>query len=188
MQAAERPGGGELDQITLSRAKRGEAAAQRALVVRYQRPVHGLLYRMLGGQRALVDDLSQETFLRVFGSLQGFSFDGSARLSTWILTIATRLALNELRRARIPLLAAEPVGEGDRPDRAAERKAVGRAVQRAVDALSPEHRSVVVLREYHDFDYDEIARALEIDLGTVKSRLSRARRELKEALSEIEHG
>jgi RNA polymerase sigma-70 factor (ECF subfamily) len=176
----------ELDDLTLLRAQRREPAAERALILQYQGPVFALLSRMLGscGRRGAAEDLAQETFLRVFRSLGRFQPNGPARLSTWILTIAARLALNELRRTTSGDATFEPAG-GERPDHAAERRSLGEAVRRAIDRLPPERRSVVVLREYHQLEYDEIASALEIDVGTVKSRLARGRAELREALRGI---
>ena len=171
----------ELDDLTLQRARRGDARAFRALVEMYQRRVFALVGRMLGrGRASLVEDLAQETFLRVFRALPAFAPEGPARLSTWILTIAARLALDELARRRPVVLAQEPSAPPD-----AEARALGRAIERAVAALPPDFRAVFLLREYHDLDYDEIARALEIDLGTVKSRLSRARSQLRAALQEV---
>jgi RNA polymerase sigma-70 factor (ECF subfamily) len=178
---------GELDELTLARAKRGEERARRDLVERYQRQVHALLYRILGGRGDVAADLAQETFVRVFGALHRFTPDGAARLSTWILTIATRLALNELRRRpHEPLLDVEVSG-GARPDRELERRAVAAAVRRGIGQLKADHRAVLILREYHELEYEEIAVALEIDVGTVKSRLSRARAALREALGELGH-
>lgn len=91
----------ELDEVTFQRAQRGDAGAFRSLVELYHLRVHALLWRMLehshGGAR--VEELTQETFLRVYRHLGHFNTSGQARLSTWILTIATRLALNE-RRSR----------------------------------------------------------------------------------------
>lgn len=177
----------ELDQLTLARAQRGDGAACRALVSRYQRPVFALLGRMLaprGGDR--VEDLAQETFLRVFRALPGFRVAGEARVSTWILTIATRLALDEIARAPRPITDEKlEIASGPRGDLELERRALGDAIRHAVSALGPDHRAVFLLREIHELEYDEIARALEIDLGTVKSRLSRARAALKKALSEV---
>lgn len=189
---ADPPGQGraELDDLTLARARQGEARACAALVSRYERPVFALLSRFLGrGRPELVEDLAQETFLRVFRDLPRFSPAGPARLSTWILTIATRLAIDERRRAgRRP--AGEPA-EADLPapgraEGLVESRLVGRAVARAVAALPDEQRAVFLLRAYHDMDYLEIAEALECDVGTVKSRLSRARARLREALSDGE--
>jgi len=179
----------ELDELTVSRAVRGEGAATRALVTHYQRPVFALLGRMLrprAGDR--VEDLAQETFLRVFRALPEFKLAGTARLSTWILTIATRLALDELaRRPPREDVEAELAG-GPRGDAELERRLIGAAIERAVAALGADHQAVFLLREVHELEYDEIARALEIDLGTVKSRLGRARAALRQALQGVRHG
>jgi RNA polymerase sigma-70 factor (ECF subfamily) len=178
---------GELDELTLRRAQRGEADACLALVRRYERPVFALLSRMLGGRRQLVQDLAQETFLRVFRALARFKVLGPARLSTWILTIATRLALDELRKRLLtePLALADKLPSPARADDEARRRRLGEAIARAVGELAPDYRAVFLLREYHELGYDEIARALDVDLGTVKSRLSRARSALRDALSEV---
>jgi RNA polymerase sigma-70 factor (ECF subfamily) len=172
-----------LDELTLRRAQRGDERAWRDLIERYQQPVHSLLWRMFAGRaRHRVEDLTQETFVRVLRALPGFDPSGPASLSTWILTIATRLALNELRRPEAAAIEREPIGR-DRADADAERRRIGAAIAAGVAELSDEHRAVFVLREYHELDYTEIANALEIDLGTVKSRLSRARTQLREYLT-----
>jgi RNA polymerase sigma-70 factor, ECF subfamily len=169
------------DELTLRRAQRGDEAAWRSLIVRYQAPVHAVIWRLLAGrQRHRVEDLVQETFVRVLRSLHGFDPAGRASFTTWLLTIATRLALNELRRPEHAALVAEPpAARGDRADAASERKRLASAIQGAVAALPAAQRAVFVLREYHDLDYAEIAEMLEIDLGTVKSRLARARSALR---------
>jgi RNA polymerase sigma-70 factor, ECF subfamily len=181
-------GGADLDDVTLRRAQRGDAAAFRLLIERYQRQVHALLWRMLAGRgsRDRVEDLVQETFLRVHRALPGFDPAGPARLGSWILTIATRQALNDLRaRARAAVhgeeLAELAPAASDGPAEVARRR-LGQALEKAIAGLSDEARAVVVLREYHDLDYDEIAAALGLEIGTVKSRLSRARAELRRSL------
>jgi RNA polymerase sigma-70 factor (ECF subfamily) len=154
----------ELDEITLRRAIGGDDAASRALVAMYQVRVFGLVSRMLPGRgRATVEDLAQDTFLAVFRQLPTFQLGGPARLSTWILTIAARRAIDELGKPRD----------------------LARAIEAALAELSPELRAAFVLRELYGFDYAEIARALAIDLGTVKSRLSRARAALRVQLAEV---
>jgi RNA polymerase sigma-70 factor (ECF subfamily) len=174
----------ELDELTVARAQRGDDAACRALVVAYQRPVFALLSRMCAGdRRGSVEDLAQDTFLRVFQALPRFSLQGPARLSTWILTIATRVALDELRRARPRWASLDDAAQVPSPE-SSERRALGRAIAAAVAGLAPEYRAAFVLRAYHDLEYEEIARALEIDLGTVKSRLSRARGALRSVLGD----
>jgi RNA polymerase sigma-70 factor, ECF subfamily len=183
----------ELDELTVARAQRGSTRARRILVERYQRPVLALVSRMLRGygDSGLVEDVAQETFLRVFRALPGFDRNGPARLSTWILTIASHRTIDELRRRRLELRSLDAAGqepEGDaRADESTERRMLARLIDRAVGDLAPEYKAAFVLREYHGLEYSEIAAALEIDLGTVKSRLNRARRRLRDALVEVYH-
>lgn len=177
--------------MTLARAQRGDAAAFQVLVETYQDRVFALVWRMLGRRAgaALVEDVAQETFLAVYRALPRFVPEGPALLSTWILTIAGRTALKARRgpawlgetEARVAELPAR-----ERTDGPAEDHAFAQALAAALDRLPAGHRAAFVLREYHDFDYGEIARALGVDLGTVKSRLSRARRQLREELKEFE--
>ena len=175
---------GEIDELTLARARRGEAAALTALVRHYERPVHALIGRMMMSRRDAVDDVAQESFIRVCRGLPRFEPAGPARLSTWILTVAARTCLNALRaRRRDEPLVIDPPGDDD-PEVTAALVERRRRVEAAMAELSPDMRAVLVLRGYHDFDYPEIAAALGIELGTVKSRLGRARAALREALGE----
>lgn len=174
----------ELDELTLRRAQRGDDAAARALIERYQTRVFALISRMVGpGRRAEVEDLAQDTFLQVFRALPGFASTGPARLSTWILTFATRRAIDALRR-RAPTVLADP-SPSPRADAAVRRAQAGAALEQAIAALSPDHRAAFLLREVHDLDYDELAAALDVDVGTVKSRLARARAALRVALADV---
>jgi RNA polymerase sigma-70 factor, ECF subfamily len=178
----------DLDELTLARAQRGDRQAFRTLVERYERPVFALLGRMLlrAGRESLVEDLAQETFVRVFRGLPSFGSDGRNNISSWILTIAARLAIDELRRQpvgverldAVALAVADDVGADER----SERRRVAAAIERAVAELAPEYRAAFLLREVHEMDYESIAEALRIDVGTVKSRLSRARAALRNAL------
>jgi RNA polymerase sigma-70 factor (ECF subfamily) len=196
--ASARAGGAgarELDELTLRRAQRGEPAAFRALVETYQQRVWELCWRMLApaglGHRA--EDLSQETFVRVFRALARFEASGPARLSTWILTIATRRALSELGRVRPRVVGEEAAlaaleaasfdggvgvaasaGRGAASEASARRE-LGDRLAAAIGALPDGARAVLLLRDLYELDYDEIARALELEVGTGKSRLSRAR-------------
>ncbi len=183
MHAAALPRSEPFDELTLRRAQRGDERAWRDLIARFQRPVHALIWRLFAGRaRHRVEDLTQETFVRVLGALPKFDPAGPASLQTWILTIATRLALNELRRPEPSTLDADTAAL-DRPDTTAERRQLGTAIAQGVAQLPEPHRVVLVLREYHDLDYAEIAQILELDLGTVKSRLSRARAQLRAHLT-----
>ena len=183
----------ELERVVFEQAKTGDRAAARRFIRRYQRPVAAVLRRMLrpSGLDHLTDDLAQETFLRAFAALPRFDFDGPARLSTWLLKIATRLALQQLQRRRVPTetleAAQDTVAAAASADAAARRAALGRAIEAAVARLSPPQRAAFVLREYHGLEYVEIADVLQVDVGTVKSRLARARASLREALAEERH-
>jgi RNA polymerase sigma-70 factor (ECF subfamily) len=190
-QPAERPQRVELDELTLLRAKRGDRAAFGALVRFYQRPVFALLSRMrvATDRRDLVEDLAQETFVRALRAIGTFGDDGRNRLSSWLLTIATRVALDALKRRALP---TQPLGELSdivpgtrRADDELERRSLREAIGEAVERLPVGYRAAFLLREVHGFEYEAIAEALDIDVGTVKSRLSRARAALRAALSEI---
>lgn len=170
---------GELDDVTMRRAARGDTAAFRTLVELYRERVWQLAWRMLDpvglGHRA--EDVSQETFVRVYRGLAGFDPAGPARLSTWILTIATRRTLSELGRTRPGLPGDDAVlaaleARTPRPD---EDRPLGDRLARAIGLLPDGARAVLLLRDLYDLDYAEIATALDLDLGTVKSRLARAR-------------
>lgn len=181
-------GNAELDLGTLVQAKAGEDRACRVLFRCYAERIHAYLWRMLGARatRSSIEDLTQETFLRVFKALRGFDSAGPARLSTWILTIAHRLALNELRRlARNKIEVVDEVQiasvHGELPPEPALNE-LGLRLQRALDDLTDDHRAVVLLHDLHGLTQDEVAAALEIPTGTVKSRLSRARGALRAAL------
>jgi len=178
--------GGEIDDRTLRLAAAGDRDASRTLVEIYQLRVFALASRMLAGRgRATIEDVAQDTFLQVFHRIGSFAPSGPAKLSTWILTIAARRAIDEMRKQR-PALFAEVERTSDaRGDDRAIRKELVAAIEGALRELSPELRAAFVLREYLGLDYAEIARSLAIDLGTVKSRLSRARAALRERLAEV---
>jgi RNA polymerase sigma-70 factor (ECF subfamily) len=170
----------ELDDVTLRRAQQGERAALDQLVERYHPMVHALVWRMACAQgESHVADLVQDALIRVIQNLARFDPAGPARLSTWILTIATRIVLNDRRRRDAPRI--EPAGYIDPATVAAERE-LGAAIAAAVVELPEPQRIAFVLREYHDLDYAEIAKVLDVDVGTVKSRLSRARVAVRDAL------
>jgi RNA polymerase sigma-70 factor (ECF subfamily) len=176
------PARAELDDLTLRRAQQGERKALELLVERYQPMVHALVWRMACAQGdSHVADLTQDALVRVLQGLPRFDRAGAARLSTWILTIATRVVLND--RRRVPReLKLEPAAYIDPATAAAERE-LGVAIARAVVELPEAQRIAFVLREYHDLDYGEIAEMLDVDVGTIKSRLSRARAAVRDALA-----
>ena len=182
----------ETDDVTLARAQHGDPQAFERLIKQHESLVWAYLWRMLGpaASTAAVEDLFQETFLGVHRALPRFRVAGPARLSTWILAIATRVALYALRRGRRDGPPADVVDRGD--DGAAmdgmEARSMVRSLVRALDGLTPEHRAIFVLRTFHELDYAEIAHTLDLEVGTVRSRLHRARESLLGALAEGHHG
>ncbi len=177
---------GEVDDVTLVRARAGDDGALENVVDRYQRRVYALVGRMMVGREQQVDDIAQEVFVKVLLGLPRFDPRGPARLSTWILTVATRTCLDVLRvkRPAAEQIPESLVSNADPEDEVARRQ-VGRMVAAAMEQLPEDMRAVVILRAYHDFDYDEIAAALGIEMGTVKSRLGRARSALRQALEGV---
>lgn len=182
--------GAEIDELTLARARRGDSPALSALIKHYQRPVYALCARLLVGRGAGArDDVAQEAFIRVCRGVARFDPAGGARLSTWILTITTRTCLNAIRDGRRAAARETELDGGAAPpdpERTAADRELGRQVEAAVAGLPEDLRAVLVLRAYHDFDYDQIAEAVGVELGTVKSRLARARAALRAALGHEE--
>ncbi|GAA1712437.1 RNA polymerase sigma factor SigE [Isoptericola hypogeus] len=148
--------------------------------------VYRLAYRLTGNQQD-AEDLTQETFLRVFRSLSSYTpgtFEG------WLHRITTNLFLDQVRRRK--RIRMEAMGDdaarvaapedGGRPERGFEHANLDHDVQRALDALRPEYRAAVVLCDIEGLSYEEIAVTLGIKLGTVRSRIHRARAQLRDAL------
>lgn len=173
----------ELDDLTLRRAQQGDRVALEALVERYHPMVHALVWRMACARgESHVADLVQDCLVRVLQGLGRFNPVGPARLSTWIMTIATRVVLNDRRRIDPRDARLDPAGYID-PATAASERELGVVLAKAITELPEPQRVVLVLREYHDLDYGEIAQVLDLDLNTVKSRMSRARVAVREAMA-----
>ena len=158
--------------------------AFRAFVVRYERMVFALLSRMLG-HGPHVEDLAQETFVRAYRAFPDFDVDGSAKPSTWLLTIATRLALDARKKKKLDETALDDTTDassGSTPEIALERRELGRAIAEAAAALPDDQRAALVLAELHGLSIAEIAEALSVPENTAKTRLFRAREKMREAL------
>jgi len=177
----------ELDLAVLARCRAGDPIAFRAFVVRYERPVFSLLVRMVG-RGPHVEDLAQETFLRAYRAFPSFQVDETARPSAWLFTIATRLVLDARKRRALPLAPPRAADDAvspraSSPDARLSRAELGRAIERAAAELSDDQRAVFVLAEYQDMSLEEIGQALGIPENTVKTRLFRARQQLRERLA-----
>jgi RNA polymerase sigma-70 factor (ECF subfamily) len=172
----------------------GETRSFDALVERYQTRLLNFVYRIVG-DRERAEDLVQEVFVRVYRHLG--RFDRSKKFSTWIYTIASNLAKNELRnRSRNPLVLFTSMTKGwedeerplefedpsSRPDDLFRKRHVRELVESSVAQLPSHHREVFMLREIEGRSYEEIAEITHCNLGTVKSRLNRARNSFAEII------
>ncbi|NLO76120.1 MAG: sigma-70 family RNA polymerase sigma factor [Clostridia bacterium] len=181
------------DEDLVTRSKNGDLQAFEELVCRYERKVYSLAYRMMGNYDD-ANDIAQEAFLRAFQAISGFRGDSS--FSTWISHIVTNLCRDELRkRYRISFESLDqelclgdvevkkqmPSSEPG-PDEIYERYEFQQELQELLTTLSPEFRLALVLRDIQGYSYQEIAELMECSLGTVKSRINRARNFLKDKI------
>jgi len=175
----------------------GDPQAFGALVDRYQTRLLNFVNRTIG-DRERAEDLVQEVFIRVFRHLH--RFDQTKKFSTWIYTIASNLAKNELRnRSRNPLILFQTIKKyweadhrplqfedaGARPDDLYRKRYLKEVVDQCVGQLPVHHRAVFVLRELEGKSYAEIAEITGCNLGTVKSRLNRARNSFAQAIAPL---
>jgi RNA polymerase sigma-70 factor (ECF subfamily) len=178
----------ESDAELVVRARQGDEAAFEQLVLRHQRYVFNLAYRVLGDYTE-AEDMTQEAFVRVWRGLSGFR--GQARFTTWLYRIVHNLCLNRLPGLQRELLQTEPLEEvladpGLSPaDLFAVREQMA-FLHAQMDRLPEKYRLVLTLRYLQHLSYDEIAAALEMPMGTVKTHIHRARRLLRERLSQWE--
>jgi len=168
----------------VDRLRRGDPRAFEELVIAYQHRVFGVALRMLRN-RSEAEEIAQEVFLRVHGAVDDFR--GEAKLSTWLYAITSRLCLNRLaagerRVAREGQETLERLTADVDPAAQLERGELEAALQRAITELPEERRIVVVLRDLEGLPYEEIAEALDLPVNTVRSRLHRARLDLKAKL------
>ena len=182
---------------TLKAAQRGDLTAFNALVLTYQRQVFNLCYRTLGNPEDAAD-ATQDALLSAFRGLRTFN-GGAAGLRPWLLRIAVNTCYDQLRRRQrraVDSLDAMRTADPEHDVSAAERVAdpgvgpeqhslsaeTARQIQAAIECLPPDQRLTVILCDVQGFSYDEAAQVMAIELGTVKSRLSRARAQLRELL------
>ncbi len=165
-----------------------DAASFRAFVVIHQRAVFACLSRIVGSASGgSVDDLAQETFLRAYRAFPGFDPAGPARVSTWLLTIATRVALDARKRRVVPLVPierGEEVATAGNPESDHARRELGDALARAAASLPHDQRAALVLSDFHGLSLEEVAEAMSAPVGTIKSRLSRARERMRALLGD----
>jgi RNA polymerase sigma-70 factor (ECF subfamily) len=180
---------GDADALLVERAKRGEVSAFEMLVVKYQRRIERLVGRMVR-DADLVQDIAQETFIRAYRALP--QFRGESAFYTWLYRIAVNTAKKALvEKKRDPLVfegamvsteeGEEPsrveneLSDGETPETVLAGRQVAATVNAAIDALSEDLRQAIVLREIEGLSYEEIADVMNCPIGTVRSRIFRAR-------------
>ncbi|HID39317.1 MAG TPA: sigma-70 family RNA polymerase sigma factor [Calditrichaeota bacterium] len=181
------------DEDLIYRFQQGDNYAFDILVKRYKDPLLNFVYRFLG-DRTEAEDIVQETFLRLFKNKHYYK--EIAKFSTWIYTIAGNLAKTELRkRRRRSFFSISNFTGTDKdydipdkdvsPEKQADSVLTDNIIQQAVNKLSPKFKEVIVLRDIQEFSYEEISEIVGIPLGTVKSRVNRARLKLQEDLKDL---
>ncbi len=182
------------DHRLIAECLKGDTAAFGALVRRYQDRLYNTVYRMVDNAEDAYD-VVQEAFFNAYQSLE--SFKGDSLFFTWLYRIAVNTAISLKRKQRVVLSidagrngeqGIEPLdpSEMSRPGHALEQAEQERRVQQALSRLSPEHRAVLVMKDMEGQKYETMAEILQVPIGTIRSRLHRARLELRELLEKDE--
>ena len=182
------------EQELVTRAKAGDDEAFAQLMRDNEKRIYNLTLRMTGNPEDAMD-LAQETFLNAWRGLKFFK--GDSAFSTWVYRLASNACIDHLRRKkrRQDISAPMPADDEDdsqpdipderfQPEQELERQELRRAVAQGLEQLSEEHRQVLVMREINGLSYQEIADVLDLEAGTVKSRIARARNSLRKILVE----
>lgn len=187
------------DEQAVVQLKRGNVAPMEGLVLKYQDRLFGAVYRIVGNPDDAAD-LVQETFVRLLQKIQ--NFEGKSSLYTWLFRIAVNLALSHRRAGRYRAtvtLEPDAAGGDDLNRQAAPLRRLAQETEMdpaaaaalhldhervlaALGRIDPEYRAVIILRDIEDCDYEQIAAILEVPMGTIKSRLFRARAALRTAV------
>ena len=181
------------DEDLIEHFQQGDLGAYELIVKRYKDQLLNFVYRFLNNQEE-AEDVVQETFLRVYRNK--FAYTRVAKFSTWIYTIAGNLARTELRRRkRRKLFSLSDMGVEDRdyeisdevfnPETHVEGSLQEEIIQREISKLSPKFREVIILRDVQELSYEEISKIIQVPIGTVKSRVNRARLRLQSRLKHL---
>jgi len=172
------------DAILVARVRSGDGTAYAVLVDRYGHRLHAMLLHLAAGDAELAGEFTQEAFVRAFANLDQFA--GRSGFYTWLWRLARNRAIDLLARKRpqaTDLSTLQPSSNAAAPGARLEQDELRAGVQRALARLPIDSREIIVLREFDQLDYAEIADVLDLAEGTVKSRLNRARAALRELLA-----
>ncbi|MDD6089239.1 MAG: sigma-70 family RNA polymerase sigma factor [Candidatus Limivicinus sp.] len=178
----------EQEAAIVRKVLKGDTNAFETLVLEYEKNVYNIALRMTGNSED-ASDMTQEAFIKAFNSLQ--SFRGDSKFSVWLYRIVSNVCLDFLRsRNRRPTVSLsvedddgedtqlDVADESQSPELLLDRKLTRESVRRGLDSLPPDYRQILLLREIQGFSYEEISKALHLEVGTVKSRIFRARKRL----------
>ena len=175
------------DAECVRRVQQGDTDSFEILVRRHQRTIFNLVYRLLGDYDEAAE-VAQEVFLSAYKSIG--QFRGDANFSTWLYRIGLnhastrRKSLNNTQQRHVPLDGTEVIADGAvDPAKSFEHKEIQQRVQQALNSLDPADARIILLRDLQDVPYEDVAEMLDIPVGTVKSRLHRARQALKANLA-----
>jgi RNA polymerase sigma-70 factor (ECF subfamily) len=174
----------QLDLAVIRRAQRGDERAFTLIVRAYEAPIFNYVLRMVGN-RTLAEDLTQDVFLRVYQGLRSYSL--RARFTTWLFQVAKNRVVDELRseeRRPRSLMTIDDVPRLEVVDAPIELSEAIAVLWRTVEALSPDLKEALLLRDIAGLSYNEIADTLDVTLATVKWRIFKARDEVQQALEE----
>ena len=172
------------ERTIVEHAKKGDAAAFEELVNRYQNSVYRLALRMCGNAHD-AEEVAQEAFVAAWRGLP--SFRGESKFSSWLYQLTSNAAVDFLRREKrhrntTPVEEQTELAAEGTPQQDAEASEVRENLQKALLALTPEHRQIFLLRQMEQLSYEEIGQLLRLESGTVKSRLNRAKKQLRQIL------
>ena len=178
------------EELLLEKARHGDQEAFGELVRLYEKKVYALTLRMCKNPDDAAE-AAQEAFLAAWQGLKFFR--GEASFSTWLYRLASNACVDLLRKEQRHRAVSGPslndedtymdiADDAATPQELAERSELREQIEEGLQSLSPEHREVLILRELHQLSYDEIAQTLDLDTGTVKSRISRGRKALRNFL------
>lgn len=184
------------EQEWIARAKAGDMQAFEALILQHEKIVYNVALRMMNHSED-ARDISQEVFLKAYKSIG--QFDERAMFSTWLYRITTNTCIDELRRRKGKQsysleeeleseegsMQRQIADEGETPEESLLRAERADELKKALAQLTEEHRLAVILRDIRGLSYEEIAEIMNLPMGTVKSRISRARNQLKQEILKI---
>lgn len=178
----------EEEALLIKRAQKSDDAALEALLMLYEKRIYNIAFRYMGNE-ADAYDMAQEALIKLYRSIH--SFKAQSAFSSWVYRLTVNTCLDGLRKRRKAPVSLElalengvtfEAGDDAAPEARALSLESAEDIQRAIDTLADGHKEVIILRDINGLTYEEVAYALGISVGTVKSRLNRGRQRLKELL------